>query len=404
MAYPSDGTVKPPLTMRPAPCRFPMLGCGVAACMVSIPLTDVKVGSRLEHPSSTDSPMLIHCPTCATSYDVKPSALGATGRSVRCVRCRTVWFAGTPPPEMATGGRGQSSHSSKAAAAATEAADVAPADDWEDLQFEGESLAEGPSAIGMADSLAGDNVTTAVESNLAAQPEDRVANPEPLLDAGARALAMDTTEPPNHTVDTCAPVTMADAPPIAPSDHDGSMMPAEPPALIGFADRVDTFVGRRAKTAAGALGERLAIPGLRAAAVILAAILIGLVGGRSNVVAAMPQMASLYQAIGLPVNLRGLAFEDLRTTQEIADGVPIIVIEGTILNVAKTAVEVPRLRFAVRNGAGSEVYTWTALPQRSILADREQLPFRARLASPPSDGHDVTVRFYNRRDAAGGLR
>ena len=37
--------------------------------------------------------MLIVCPTCATSYDVEPASLGANGRQVRCVRCRTVWLA-----------------------------------------------------------------------------------------------------------------------------------------------------------------------------------------------------------------------------------------------------------------------------------------------------------------------
>jgi len=40
--------------------------------------------------------MLIACPNCATSYRVKPSSLGATGRSVRGVRCRNVWFARDP--------------------------------------------------------------------------------------------------------------------------------------------------------------------------------------------------------------------------------------------------------------------------------------------------------------------
>ena len=42
--------------------------------------------------------MKIVCPTCTTSYDVRPAALGESGRSVRCARCRTVWFA-TPSEE-----------------------------------------------------------------------------------------------------------------------------------------------------------------------------------------------------------------------------------------------------------------------------------------------------------------
>src|SRR5712692_3647734 len=40
--------------------------------------------------------MLIVCPNCATSYRVEASSLGAVGRSVRCVRCRNVWFARDP--------------------------------------------------------------------------------------------------------------------------------------------------------------------------------------------------------------------------------------------------------------------------------------------------------------------
>src|SRR5919197_5331957 len=37
--------------------------------------------------------MLIVCPTCATSYRVQATAIGATGREVRCARCRTLCFA-----------------------------------------------------------------------------------------------------------------------------------------------------------------------------------------------------------------------------------------------------------------------------------------------------------------------
>ena len=45
--------------------------------------------------------MLIDCTNCATSYQVDASSIGAHGRSVRCLRCRNVWFA-EPQPEVAT--------------------------------------------------------------------------------------------------------------------------------------------------------------------------------------------------------------------------------------------------------------------------------------------------------------
>jgi predicted Zn finger-like uncharacterized protein len=37
--------------------------------------------------------MLLACPHCATIYDVSRSVIGASGRSLRCARCETVWFA-----------------------------------------------------------------------------------------------------------------------------------------------------------------------------------------------------------------------------------------------------------------------------------------------------------------------
>ena len=37
--------------------------------------------------------MLIVCPTCATTYQIKAGALGDAGRNVRCASCKNTWFA-----------------------------------------------------------------------------------------------------------------------------------------------------------------------------------------------------------------------------------------------------------------------------------------------------------------------
>ena len=68
------------------------------------------------------------------------------------------------------------------------------------------------------------------------------------------------------------------------------------------------------------------------------------------------------------------------------------------VNVVRAPVEVPRLRFAVRNDAGHEVSAWTASPMQAILPSGNRLAFRTPLASPPADGRDVIVRILNRRD------
>jgi hypothetical protein len=81
-----------------------------------------------------------------------------------------------------------------------------------------------------------------------------------------------------------------------------------------------------------------------------------------------------------------------------------MVVEGEIVSVSRKAVDVPRLRFGVRNGLGAEIYNWTAMPSRTIAASGDRVPFRSRLASPPAETHDISVRFYNRRDSVAGLR
>ena len=47
--------------------------------------------------------MQIVCPNCTTSYQIADAAVGANGRSVRCVRCQIVWHA-APPAVTARGG------------------------------------------------------------------------------------------------------------------------------------------------------------------------------------------------------------------------------------------------------------------------------------------------------------
>jgi hypothetical protein len=118
----------------------------------------------------------------------------------------------------------------------------------------------------------------------------------------------------------------------------------------------------------------------------------------------MPQTASFYARLGLPVNLRGLAFDNLNTAVEQHEGVPILVVEGGIFNETRRIIDVPRLRFAVRNAARQEIYSWTAVLPRTLLSPGDGVPFRTRLASPPPDAHDVLVRFLNRNDIYAGSR
>jgi hypothetical protein len=119
---------------------------------------------------------------------------------------------------------------------------------------------------------------------------------------------------------------------------------------------------------------------------------------RVEVVRVMPEAASLFRMIGLPVNLRGLVFAGLATRTERQDGVAVLIVEGRIESDSRSEVAVPSLRFALRDAAGAELYAWTAPSDAATLGPGESLPFQARMTSPPPGGNDVLVRFAHPSD------
>jgi predicted Zn finger-like uncharacterized protein len=332
--------------------------------------------------------MQIICPSCTTAYDLAPTALGDDGRSVRCTRCRNVWFA-TPTAEPV--------EAPVAAVAGDQSiAEVAAAD---------ETLAEQGTPSGEFEwSLE----QTPVENEAAEPGTAKTSDPAP-ADTNATQDAVDAAWSAAET----ETIVEAEAPSLVPVLEGDKIAKLEPHPEP---ENIETVAARRAQRQAGGGNWRLpqwklprwkpnlVWPGMPATIVALALAVAGLVIWRSDVVRAVPQTASLFSTVGLPVNLRGLVFENVRTTGEMHEGVPVLIIEGTIANVAGKTVEVPRLRFAMRNRAGHEVYAWTSVTGRSILAPGETAAFRSRLASPPADGRDVIVRFFNRRDFLAGMR
>lgn len=202
-------------------------------------------------------------------------------------------------------------------------------------------------------------------------------------------IDLDAGQPPSIVDETAA-----DTPPDPNASLDGRMA-AEVASLAAYRTRRHGYRRSRGKAV-----SRRRLP-LAIAALLL--IIGGLIGLRAEIVRRAPQMASLYSAIGMPVNLRKLAFTDVRTTRETKDGVPVLIIEGTIVSTSATPLTVPRLRLALRNAAGAELTSWTAPAPQAKLAPFESLAFQSRLASPPDDGRDIVVRFFNRHDTVASL-
>lgn len=318
--------------------------------------------------------MLIVCPNCATSYDVDVASLRPDGRRVRCVRCRTIWQAELPRDEKLMAAAVALAPGREAAEAVAEAAAVEAA------------FPAGPPADRFDAAASG-------EAEPSAEPPDPFVVPPPsdAADAAADESAVEVELPPI-------------APDEAEGDHPAIDVEPEPhvaPSPEPLED-IETIAARRYPDKR----KRLQWPLSQLQSGILALIVANaiVIGWRGDFVRAMPQTASFYAWLGMPVNVRGLDFENIETTTEQHEGVPILVIGGNIVNVTSKTETVPHLRFAVRNAARQEIYSWTAAPARALLPPGQGVGFHTRLASPPPDAHDVVVRFLNRNDILAGSR
>lgn len=290
--------------------------------------------------------MQIVCPHCTTSYAVDPAKFGGGGRRVRCARCQQVWLA--TPQEMAATAFSATQHAGDYAGSGGRQDDVEISDGWREDQA---PHVESPS----------------ISADL----------PEP-----ASAPQADTAE---HW------------PSLARQDE----------AATGRSRSGYRFgrLGRPAMPTLNPAAWAAALPrafNLPTLCVALGALAFALVVWRADVVRLMPQTADFFQMAGLGVNLRGLAFDGVKISTETVNNKPVLVIEGAIVDIARRAVEIPRLRFIVRDAKGTEIYAWNAVLEQPVLNPGERVPFKTRLASPPADGREIAVRFFHKRDLSAG--
>jgi predicted Zn finger-like uncharacterized protein len=316
--------------------------------------------------------MLIACPNCGTSYGVEMATLrpprGWT-RQVRCHRCRCVWQA-------------ELSYADKLVVAANAVAPVRRA--------------------------------MAAAAQAAAQPADYAADyAEARLQPFERATALLANELEAATI-------RSEQEPIS-RERLHPMPTAIELCAAAVAEFLDTIAGRVARSYSRVRQKdrrlqdrslhdwRLQIARLQVARLqvsrlqlIIAGLILAdaaIIGWRTDLVWAMPQTASFYAELGLPVNVRGVQFEAVTTAAERHDGEPVLIVKVKIGNGTNNIQAVPHLRFAVRNLQRQEIYSWTAALARRSLAPGETLAFRSELALPPPDTRDVVVRFLDRDDS-----
>ena len=130
-----------------------------------------------------------------------------------------------------------------------------------------------------------------------------------------------------------------------------------------------------------------------ASTVVLVGLVAGSYFGRVQLVEQFPAMAGIYAAIGLPVNVIGLEFEQLTTLRTLRDGKEVLIVTGEIVGVQKTPVMVPAVVVTLIDEAGAGIYEWSVMPEARDLMVGERTSFNTQLPLPPSNAARVRLSF-----------
>jgi len=131
--------------------------------------------------------------------------------------------------------------------------------------------------------------------------------------------------------------------------------------------------------------------------VIGALLLVGVLAtayfGRVQVVERFPDMAGLYSALGLGVNVVGLDFSNVTSMRTQRDGKEVLVVSAQIVGLQRNPVSVPPVVVTLIDEKGEGIYEWSTTPSVRDLMGGERSSFDTQLTQPPKAAARVRLSF-----------
>jgi predicted Zn finger-like uncharacterized protein len=348
---------------------------------------------------------LIICPVCDTRYETK-AVFPPEGRKVRCSKCSHVWqaqpVAAPPEPAVPMAPRPQPQPQPAPAARPPQPPPPPPAVNVAMRGFAG-IAAPAPEPRYTPPETDADLAAQVAEINAEAMAESPVAAP-PEKRGGifARLAGRSPAPPPPPPQDAAMEdASMGDSGLADAGMMDASMGEDMADAGMGEAGLSDADLGIDPALAAQALPEER-VPSRVPSVVtlgwlVLALIVAGVIGtmafAPSTVMSVLPGASRLYALFGVPVGSHGLAFEGVRYGWTNDGGQTVLEVQGDVVNLTSSAVDVPTVIIALRDESGSEISEWTTEIGEDELAAGGHAPFLRQIPSPPSNVRSVKVRF-----------
>lgn len=327
--------------------------------------------------------IVIVCPHCGTRYQVPPETIGK-GRQVSCAHCGRTWKAEAPKPRREPPKPAPKSVSRPALKEVPK-----PKSQREDSD----------TLFDETDEAELDEAFLAVESGERpkATPLPQKASEKTREGGLSEAIKhlLPKADLPTEAMRSIAQIKAALAPKLeqAKNAHAGTDPGGEPVALPA------------AHTARGKVRQRQLqltrnLPGSRmrrlARVGSISALALVLTAGfflRTDLVRALPDLAGLYEAMGLKVNVVGLDFSVVETTRASGPAGDTLEVRAKIRPVEPFAVSVPQIVVTLFGQSGQQVYQWGVSPSVPSLSAGDTLEFSAELPNPPADAMKAVLSF-----------
>lgn len=117
---------------------------------------------------------------------------------------------------------------------------------------------------------------------------------------------------------------------------------------------------------------------------------------RVTVVTYWPPAQQLYQHLGVVAEeppMHGLDVENVRYEYVREGGKKVMIVRGDAVNHGARKKDLPRLRVALIDADGTEIFYWTVTTAKSELSPGESVPFSTRLPNPPERARNLVVTF-----------
>lgn len=114
---------------------------------------------------------------------------------------------------------------------------------------------------------------------------------------------------------------------------------------------------------------------------------------RQQIASLWPQSSSLYSALGLRVNARGIDIRDVVKRMEKEDGQSVLAVSGRLLNITTRELTVPQVSVTLTDDDKRTLYQWSFSSGVDTLKPGQSVQFRTRLSSPPAGVRHLEVRL-----------